>query len=177
MRSISKDVRIAAFSTIVGVVVGAIIGYLVSVHFYELSRRHGKEEERVQLLDSAIIDLAHNTLEGNFPHLYDSTGSAESGRPWRKLVTSGVDRLYFNILAFRSHGDFTSFVDLVNEVKLATDDFNDRMSLRNNCILLGEGYVKAHNPRAYHYYQWIVRPKIVNLLDYLRSNYENLVEQ
>jgi len=172
MRIISKNVSIAIISTIIGIVVGGFIGYGISIYFYKLN----KNEIRKELLDSAIIDLAHNTFKTNFPQLHDSIGYLDSGSPWRKLSTTGMDRLYFNILAFRQYDKFEEFVDAVNEVKLVTDDFNDRITLRNSCILRGNDLVKPHNPRAYDYYQRVVNPRLLRLQDYIRSNYDDLVE-
>ncbi|NIM97891.1 MAG: hypothetical protein GTO24_07370 [candidate division Zixibacteria bacterium] len=85
--------------------------------------------------------------------------------------------LYLNILSFKGYGEFVEFVNLVNEVKLAVEDFNDRITLRNNSILLGRGLVTSQNPLAYHYYQWAVRPKLLNLQKYLKSNYDELIQQ
>jgi hypothetical protein len=41
---------------------------------------------------------------------------------------------------------------------------------------LGTHSVKIQNPLAYHYYQWGVHPKITHTIDYLKSNYKELIE-
>lgn len=177
MRVISRDVKIAVFSTVVGIAVGSLLGYLLSDYFYQLAKREARKEVRQELLEGLFVDLAHNTLDQNFPQLYDSVGFIHSSSPWRKLVASGVDRLYFNILSFIDYHKFEEFVDIVNRAKLATDDFNDRMELRNISILLGRDLAKSQNPEAYHYYQWIVRPDLLKLLDYIQQNRSELVSE
>jgi hypothetical protein len=185
MRIISRDVSIAVISTIIGVAVGSIIGYIVgygiSNHFYQISKQESKKDLKEELLQSALVDIIHNTLKENFPELHDSLGYLKTGIPRRKLVTTGIDRLYFNILIFRDYNKFEEFVKIVNRVKLVTDDFNERMTLYNLCTVIGPvlkvpDLPSALNPGAYNYYQRTVLPAILNLENYLKLNHQNLIQ-
>ncbi|MDP3024004.1 MAG: hypothetical protein Q8O10_00530 [candidate division Zixibacteria bacterium] len=168
MRIISKDTITAVSTTLIGVVVG----YLISMHFYQVTKKEVKE----QLINSALVEVSHNTFKGNYPQLFDSIQYAGSGSPWRKLVTTGIDRLYFDAMVFIDYDKFVEFVNIVNEAKLTTDDFNDRITLRNLSILLDPKAPTFHNPKAYHYYQAVVRPAILKLHNYLTSNYKELIK-
>jgi hypothetical protein len=188
MRIISRDVSIAIISTLIGVAVGSIIGYIggyrISNHFYQISKQESKKDLKEQLINSALVDLAHNTFKRNYPQLFDSIQFASDAGPWRKLATTGIDRLYFDILAFKDRDeDWDKVIDLmniVNTAKLATDDFNDRMTLRNLSVLLGPVFkapylATVQNPSAYQYYHQHVLPALLNLQEYIKKHRKDLV--
>ncbi|OGC76416.1 MAG: hypothetical protein A2Z27_02170 [candidate division Zixibacteria bacterium RBG_16_50_21] len=160
--------------TVIGVtftIVGGILGYWTSTHFYEVSEK----DERKKLIEGALIELGANSYPGNYPELFDSTAYLSDTGVWRKLLTSGMVRLYFSIFEFKEFPNFEEFVSLVNEVKILVDDFNERITIRNHTIFKGFEYMRPHNPRAYHYYQTVVLPKLKNLLNYLMVNRPILV--
>jgi len=172
MKFISGNILTAIISTLSGVILGAVIGYIISDNFYCISQ----DEFRKDLLDSTKIDLTHNMFKDNYPQLYDSLAYLADTSPWRKLSIGGIDRLYFNILRFKKSEDFVNFVNIVNKTKLSIDDFNNRINLRNNVILQNREIVKLHNPRSYSYFHRYVLPEIQKLHNYILNNYRDLTE-
>jgi|GEM_PF-3671016 len=167
MRIISKDTITAVITTLIGV----LVGYLISMHFYQVT----KKEVKKQLINSALVEVTHNTLERNYPQLFDSIQFSGSVHPWRKLVTTGIDKLYFDIMVFINYDKFVEFVNIVNEAKLSTDDFNDRITLHNLSIFWGPSYTRALNPGAYHYYHQYVLPALLNLQEYIKKHGKELI--
>ncbi len=167
----NKDIKIAIASTVVGIIVGIVTGILISEFFYQRTVKDVKKD----LLDGAVMDIIRNMDIESYPQLHDSVKYLKSGQPWRKLSASGIDRLFFSLLSFKNYKSFKEFANLVNEVKLAIDDFNDRISIRNYTIFQGFEYMTPHNPNAFHFYQKEVLPRLITLKEYIRRNYDELV--
>lgn len=124
---IPRDLFIATACTIVGLV----IGFYISYHYYE----KGLTDTRVSLLDGAITDPLRCHDQRTYPMYFDSVGFHDSGKPWPRLSTAGLEELFRHLLSFEHHTGFPKFADLVNDAKRSTDNFNDRINLRNFVIL------------------------------------------
>jgi len=164
---VSKDLLIGTITTLIGIITGIII----SEFFYQRNIKDIKKD----LLDGAGLDILRNLDKETYPQLFDSVRFEASGQPWRQLSTQGMDQLFSNLLNFRDFENFKEFANLVNATKAALDDFNDRIELRNYSIYQGFEYVSSANPRAYHFYQSIVAPRLKRLKEYIGANYNQLI--
>jgi len=168
---INRDITIAIIFTLIGAIFGIIAGIYISEHFYSKN----VEDFREGLIDGFIIDIAKLSDKYTYPEFYDSVTYSNDKKPWLRLTTYGVEKLFGNMNHFKDKKHFEDFATNVNIYKKHIDRFNDMITMRNLSISTSPKIVALYNPYIYNYFHSDVQPRADNLLRFLKENRQELI--
>ncbi len=151
-------------------VIGLIVGVFVSEHYYQ----KGQKDLKKELIESALSEISINVDKNAFPEINDSLKFLESKYPYPLLESNAVQELAVNARIFRNKGDILR--NKVYATKFVIDDFNQRVYMRNFIIYIKPISVTEQNSYAYSFYQKNVKPKLIDLYNYIEQHQKELLK-
>lgn len=155
-------------------VIGSLLGFLVS----EYSQQKSAREFRQELIENTLQEIHTNLTHELYESFRDTSGFKSAGRPFRYLRRDALLELYKHGSVFQKSDSvvFDSFSNKVFENIALIEYFNDFVRWRNNSLVQDSISSPAKfNPGVFRGYHERVEPSLIDLESLIIKHRHDLI--